>query len=173
MVFSIRPVTFLDIWNLKPLWSQHSILIPRISLEVLLQEQSQGKRWLWAAFQETFVGFISVKRQVKNGPFALKKIPVIFDLFVLPHARGQGVGSALLSCAEENLQNQFSGIGVGVGLSREFGPAQRLYARNGYFPEGSGVTFHGEYLSKGDSCVLDDDCVLWLEKHWDNVSSRA
>jgi hypothetical protein len=43
-------------------------------------------------------------------------------------------------------------------------PAQRLYGRRGYIPDGRG-TFRGQRpLSKGMQVTMDDDLLIWLTK---------
>jgi hypothetical protein len=56
-----------------------------------------------------------------------------------------GVGSLLLDCAEKEALTKSQIIGIGVGLyagaDGGYGPAQRLYVKRGYIPDGQGVTY--------------------------------
>ena len=54
---------------------------------------------------------------------------------------------------------------LGVGLSREYGAAQRIYARRGYIPDGSGVWYRDVQCVQYETvCTVDDDLVLYLSK---------
>jgi len=55
-------------------------------------------------------------------------------------------------------------IGLGVGLYRDYGSAQRLYAKLGYVPDGRGVTYRGFPVEPGHLYRAGDDLILWLKK---------
>jgi hypothetical protein len=55
-------------------------------------------------------------------------------------------------------------LGITVGLSGEYGPAQRLYRRRGYVPDGRGARRGQRPLSKGMQVTMDDDLIIWLTK---------
>ena len=54
--------------------------------------------------------------------------------------------------------------GVGVGLLSDYGPAQRLYVKRGYKPDGNGLTYHEGLCRHSDQVTADDDVLLWLVK---------
>ena len=56
-------------------------------------------------------------------PFAKKNILEIKDLNVLPTWRNQEIGSALMKKAEEKANAYGTKVGVGVGLSADYGHA--------------------------------------------------
>ncbi len=80
-----------------------------------------------------------------------------------------GIGSKLLDVAEKEAltKSQIVGIGVGLyaGTDGGYGPAQKLYVKRGYIPDGKGVTYHYEPVTPGQSYPLDDDLVLWFTKN--------
>ena len=53
-------------------------------------------------------------------------------------------------------------LGITVGLSGEYGPAQRLYGRRGYVPDGRGACQGQRPLRKGMPVIMDDDLTIWL-----------
>ena len=55
-------------------------------------------------------------------------------------------------------------IGIGVGLYKDYGFAQKLYVRMGYIPDGNGITYNYQPVKAGDSYPVDDDLLLWFKK---------
>jgi hypothetical protein len=51
-----------------------------------------------------------------------------------------------------------------VGLSADYGAAQRLYHKLGYEPDGNGVTYDRAPVTPGQKYPLDDDLALMLVK---------
>ena len=65
----------------------------------------------------------------------------------------RGIGSRLLEAAEKAAASSGSAVTLGVGLHSGYGPAQRLYVKRGYIPDGSGVWFRDQPL---DVCRLPE-----------------
>ena len=55
-------------------------------------------------------------------------------------------------------------VTLGVGLHKGYGPAQRLYVKRGYIPDGSGLWFNNEPLAPYAPCENSDDLVLYFSK---------
>lgn len=55
-------------------------------------------------------------------------------------------------------------VGIGVGLTPDYGNAQRLYVKCGYIPDGNGVTYQYQSVKWGVKYKVDDDLVLWFIK---------
>jgi hypothetical protein len=55
-------------------------------------------------------------------------------------------------------------MGIGVGLHRAFGAAQRLYIRLGYIPDGNGITYDRLQIAPGEFRPVDDDLCLIMVK---------
>lgn len=139
-----------------------------------LKDQEAGERLVWVAhFKGEFAGYVTLKWQSKYPSFKAKKIPEVMDLNVLPAYRKIGVGSLLLDTAEKEAltKSQIIGIGVGlyVGEDGGYGPAQKLYVKRGYIPDGKGITYNYEPTIPGNSYPLDDDLVLWFTKRLSSV----
>lgn len=109
-------------------------------------------------------GFLIIVWESRYPPFAAEVIPEIGDFNVLPHARRQGVGTALMDEAELRVGRRSDRVGLGVGLYVDYGSAQRLYARRGYIPDGAGVVLGGVSVTPGSMVRLDDNPVLMLTK---------
>lgn len=138
---------------------------PTSLFEKYLKEQIEGTKWVWVAFHNgEFAGYVTLELRSEYLSFSQKSIPEIKDLNVLPHFRNQGIGSALLDCAEAKAQSYSAFIGIGVGLYADYGNAQKLYIKRGYIPDGNGVTYHYQSINPGKQVILDDDLVLWFTK---------
>ena len=137
-----------------------------------LDDQDQGKRICWTAFyQGQFSGYVTLAWYSLYPFFNEKKIPEIMDLNVLSPFRRKGIGSALLAEAERTGLLRSNCVGIGVGLSEDYGSAQRLYVKRGYRPDGKGITYNYQKVAHGSHILLDDDLILWLIKERDMGSS--
>lgn len=111
------------------------------------------------------LGYGSLLRKPESPFFAQKNIPEINAIWIDEDHRRKGLGTALIKWLE-NLASQegYNQIGIGVGLYRDYGPAQQLYFQLGYIPDGNGITYQGKPTVAGQSYPLDDDLILWLVK---------
>jgi len=112
-------------------------------------------------------GFGVLNFEPKYRLYQALEIPEIQDLNVLADYREQGMGSALLDAFEEIARDQgVEQIGISVGLTKDYGAAQRLYIKRGYVPDGYGVTYDREFVEKNSTCSLDDDLALMMVKEF-------
>ena len=133
-------------------------------------ESAAGKRWLrLAEWKGRLAGYVTVVWNSDDPDFRMKGTPEIMDLNVLPEFRKMGIGSVLLDEAEAEAAKRTEMVGIRVGLHKGYGPAQRLYVRRGYTPDGSGVLVRGRVPEEGAEVRLDDETTLRLTKH---VGSR-
>lgn len=138
---------------------------PAALFHAYLKEQNKNERYVWVAYLEMkFVGYVTLKVHSEYIPFAKNNIPEIKDLNVLPGYRKQGIGSMLLKKAEDKASDFSKRIGIAVGLTPDYGHAQRLYVKRGYIPDGRGMTYHHEAVKWGNDYKADDDLVLWFIK---------
>lgn len=130
-----------------------------------LKEQENDQRCVWVAFKDNdFAGYVTLKWHSDYLPFREQNIPEISDLNVLPKFRKLGFASALLDCAETETLKKSPIVGIGVGLSSDYGDAQKLYVKRDYIPDGLGITHNYHPVKFGDTVHLDDDLVLWFKK---------
>ncbi len=110
-------------------------------------------------------GYCIYNRHPKYAPFAAMGLPETQDLNVAPAFRRQGLASMLLDHCEALARAQgHTQIGIGVGLHASYGPAQILYARRGYIPDGLGATYDRTPVPFAALRPMDDDLCLMLIK---------
>ena len=130
-------------------------------------EQARGDREILVATMNGVVaGYITILPLAKDGPFA-STCPEISDFNVFEPFRNKGIGNRLLEKAEQGVK-RFSGkVCLGVGLHSGYGPAQRLYIKRGYIPDGSGVWYRNQPLEMNATIQNNDDLVLYLSKKFE------
>jgi len=69
-----------------------------------------------------------------------------------------------MDAAEQLIATRATQAGITVGLFAEYGPAQRLYAKRGYVPDGRGACQGLRPLTPGETVTVDHDLILWLTK---------
>lgn len=130
------------------------------------QEQQDGIRTVAVLERDhEILGYGSLLRKSECPFFLSSNIPEINAIWIDENYRRQGLGKALIKWIE-NLATQegYHQVGIGVGLYRDYGPAQRLYFQLGYIPDGNGITYKGKPTEPWQNYRLDDDLLLWLVK---------
>jgi GNAT superfamily N-acetyltransferase len=111
------------------------------------------------------IGIASLLWESNYAGFAERGIPLVHQLAVAGPSRRQGVAMMLMDAAEDLARHRGAAeLGITVGLFDDYGPAQRLYARRGYLPDGRGACRGQHPLSRGAQVTMDDDLILWLTK---------
>ena len=132
---------------------------PASQYRAYLDEQSAGRRTVLVAREDgAFTGYVTLH----HGDVG--SVPDIQDLNVLPRYRRRGIGSALLSAVEDIAARRSSNVTIAVGLTADYGAAQRLYIARGYMPDGRGVSRSGRPIGHGEMTAVDDDLVLMLSR---------
>ena len=138
---------------------------PASQYERYWMEQTLNIRDMYVAFvEEQFAGYVTIYWQSGYRKFREKNIPEIMDFNVLPRFRRMGIGTQLMDKAEGEITRASSVAGIGVGMTPDYGAAQRLYVLRGYVPDGNGLFYRGRPVSYGESIIADDDMVLYLTK---------
>ncbi len=92
-------------------------------------------------------------------------IPEIQDLNVIPARRRKGIARMIVEYCENAARARgCDTMGIAVGLSKDYGPAQIMYIAMGYIPDGNGVTYDREGAQANMPYTLDDDLALMLVK---------
>jgi GNAT superfamily N-acetyltransferase len=113
--------------------------------------------------QEVGYGFLN--RHPKYALYSRFGIYEIQDIQVQPEHRQKGYATALIQKCEDIAKSEGQEeIGISVGLTADYGPAQRLYCKLGYLPDGQGITYDRATLKHGDNVTLDDDLCLMMVK---------
>ncbi|ORJ31740.1 GNAT family acetyltransferase [Streptococcus oralis subsp. tigurinus] len=128
------------------------------------KEQESGEREVLVAEVEGAVaGYITILPSAKHGPFA-EIYPELSDFNVFEPFQNQGIGNLLMEEAEKRVKLISDKVTLGVGLHSGYGPAQRLYIKRGYIPDGSGVWHQNHRPAMDAICEDIGDLVLYLSK---------
>ena len=119
---------------------------------------------LTAVFDGCQAGYISIYFKASHGPFAGSGCPEIVDFGVLEKYRCRGIGTALMDTAEKIASAYGDIVCLGVGLHGGYGSAQRMYAKRGYIPDGSGVWYDDHPCMPYARYAVDDSLILHLYK---------
>ena len=129
------------------------------------KEQESGEREVLVAEVEGAVaGYITILPDAKQGPFAGMG-PELSDFNVFEPFQNQGIGNLLLEEAEKRVKLISDKVTLGVGLHSGYGPAQRLYIKRGYIPDGTGVWYQNHQPAMNAVCEDIGDLVLYLSKN--------
>lgn len=162
---TIRPMHLKDIKQVTDLylpWSTPEKTRER--WEKYYREQEENIRTVAVVEKDgQLLGYGSLLRQSQYPHFP--NIPEISDLWIYEQHRRQGFGKKLLLWLENLARKEgYSHIGIGVGLYQDYGPAQQLYFKLDYKPDGRGITYQHASVIPGKSYPIDDDLIFWLIK---------
>ncbi|XQN75507.1 GNAT family N-acetyltransferase [Streptococcus oralis] len=128
------------------------------------KEQKSGEREvLVAEIDGVVAGYITILPDAKQGPFA-EIYPELSDFNVFEPFQNQGIGNLLLEEAEKRVKLFSDKVTLGVGLHSDYGPAQRLYIKRGYIPDGTGVWYQNYQPAINAVCEDIGELVLYLSK---------
>ena len=129
------------------------------------KEQESGEREVLVAEVEgALAGYITILPCAKQGPFA-EIYPELSDFNVFEPFQNQGIGNLLLEEAEKRVRLISDKVTLGVGLHSGYGPAQRLYIKRGYIPDGTGVWYQNHQPAMNAVCEDIGELVLYLSKN--------
>ena len=138
---------------------------PASQYERYLMEQVYKVREVYIALVKgQFAGYLTICWQSTYEPFREKEIPEITDFNVLPKFRRVGIGTQLMDRAESEIAKVSPVAGIGVGMTSDYGAAQRLYILRGYIPDGKGLHHWGRPIHHGQIITADDTLALYLIK---------
>ena len=162
---SIRKMQESDIQNLSrgfisQGWPSREEILTRY-----FKEQESGEREVLVAEVEgALAGYITILSCAKQGPFA-EIYPELSDFNVFEPFQNQGIGNLLLEEAEKQVRLISDKVTLGVGLHSGYGPAQRLYIKRGYIPDGTGVWYQNHQPAMNAVCEDIGELVLYLSKN--------
>lgn len=138
---------------------------PQSQYDRYLSEQQLDMRNVYVAFvDEEFAGYLTICWVSTYVPFQDQSIPEIVDFNVLPKFRRQGIGRQLMDRAESEIARVATVAGIGVGMTPDYGAAQRMYVLRGYVPDGRGLHYRGQQLRYGEQITVDDSFGLYFTK---------
>lgn len=161
----IRLLDSQDIPSIAKAFEQLGWNKPASQYERYLREQALNVRDVYAAFMdEQFAGYLTICWTSSYEPFQKEGIPEIVDFNVLPKYRRQGIGTQLMNTAENEIAKRYPIAGIGVGMTPDYGAAQKLYVLRGYVPDGRGLVYKGHHVTYGEEITVDDNLALYLTK---------
>jgi GNAT superfamily N-acetyltransferase len=161
----VRLFDRLDIPEIAEAFEELGWNKPASQYERYLMEQVLKVRDMYIARVDgRFAGYLSICWYSSYAPFREKQIPEIMDFNVLPKFRRQGVGTQLMDRAEAEIANISTIAGIGVGMTPDYGAAQKLYVLRGYIPDGNGLYYMGRPTQYGQTLKVDDNLAVYLTK---------
>jgi GNAT superfamily N-acetyltransferase len=161
----IRLMEIKDIPTIAKAFKELGWNKPASQYERYLMEQALKARVVYVAFlEEEFAGYLTICWRSSYAPFQDKKIPEIVDFNVLPKFRRMGIGTQLMDRAESEIARVSPVAGIGVGMTADYGAAQRLYILRGYVPDGCGLHWRDHHVRYHEDITVDDDLALYLTK---------
>lgn len=128
-------------------------------------EHAEGQADTFLAYVgDKLAGYLTIRWRSNNPLFYQNSIPLIHHLAVFPQFQRRGIASRLMEMAEQLIATRARKAGITVGLFDAYGPAQRLYAKRGYLPDGRGACQGQRPLKQGETVTIDHDLILWLTK---------
>ena len=140
-------------------WPSREEILARYFLE----QECREREVLVAEVGGALAGYITILPCAKQGPFA-EIYPELSDFNVFEPFQNQGIGNLLMEEAEKRVKLISDKVTLGVGLHSGYGPAQRLYIKRGYIPDGSGVWYQNHRPAMNATCEDIGDLVLYLSK---------
>ena len=161
----IRPLAREDCETITAAFESQNWKKPVSLFERYLAECSSGERTiLIAELDGQFAGYVTIDWRPEYPVFKEQSIPEIADFNVLKKFQSQGVGTRLMESAEQLISERSDRAGIRVGLTADYGNAQRLYVKRGYIPDGHGISQRGKFLIYGDAVTVDDDLTIGFTK---------
>lgn len=130
----------------------------------LANQEKQECSALLALYNGEIAGYVFLYYKCKWGGLANCNIPGIVDLIVFEKYRKKGIATVLMNAAEEMAKKYCNKVYLDVCLNSEYGPAQRLYIKRGYVPDGKGVYYEEKVCETNAVCKNDDELTLCLVK---------
>lgn len=119
---------------------------------------------LAAEYDGNPAGYVNLYPNAPWGSYGKMGYTEIIDFGVLEKYRNRGIGSALMDVAEKIAAAYSDAVYLAVGLYRGYGPAQRMYVKRGYIPDGKGAWYDDNLCKPYETYRLDDSLVLYLKK---------
>ena len=162
----LRQATVDDISKLDRFAEQNGIAKTALYYDLQIEAQSAGSREVWLCEDnEGIVSYCVLNWQPKYAYFKTHGWPEIQDLNTAKAHRKKGYASALIEKCESLARDKsLEHMGIGVGMDASFGPAQRLYIKLGYVPDGNGITYDRQQVGVGEFRPVDGELCLMMVK---------
>ncbi len=162
---TLRPMTAQDCGPLSEAFEAQGWPSRLAQLQSYVFEARSGKvDAIVAEWRGAYAGYVTIRWESFYPPFKTAGIPEIMDLNVLKAYQRRGIATAMMDEAEARIARVSTVAGLGVGLTTDYGNAQRLYVRRGYIPDGRGMSQNEIFPKWGDQIRVDDNLVICLTK---------
>ncbi len=129
-----------------------------------LKEQQEGTRQVFVYEKEGVpVGYATLVTN-NDSTSEYKGLPMVVDFNVLIAYQNQGIGNKILEAVEAEAKKCANAICLYVGLHTGYGPAQRMYVKRGYIPDGKGAYYDEKIATPYAPYPLDDSLIIGLKK---------
>ena len=133
-------------------------------------QQHKGERKvLIADYEGEILGYVTLLRNAKIGPYKDKFIPQIDDLNVFEPYRSSGLGEFLLNEAEKIAVKYCDTAILGISLIDDCDIAHKMFAKQDYKFMGTGIWNKDHKLSLHDNVTVDSDVKIYLIKDLDKT----
>lgn len=130
-----------------------------------LANQAEGGRDVYiASLDGRDVAYCILNWKPKYGYFKAMNIPEIQDLNVVLGYRQRGIATQMIAYCEGLIAKAHELAGISFALHPGAGPAQKLYVKLGYQPDGFGVTYDRKTVGEGEFKPVDDNLCLMMVK---------
>lgn len=164
-MISIACLTHSDISEIAAAFALLGWNKPASQYQTYLDQQNAGARLvLVARCDGEFCGYVTLLHHSHHREFAELNIPEVADFNVLPPFRNRGIGTALMDAIEAEAGKIAPSVGIAVGMTADYGSAQRMYVKRGYIPTGAGLFADGSPVTYGTSVTVDDGLLLTFTK---------
>ncbi len=137
----------------------------RIYLTKQLENQEKHEcSALLALYNGEIAGYVFLYYKCRWGGLANCGLPCVVDLIVFEKYRKNGIATVLMETAEKIAKKYSDKVYLDVCLNSEYGPAQRLYVKRGYVPDGKGAYYKEKVCETNAICKNDDELTLCLIK---------
>ena len=136
-------------------------------LQYLEYQASETRDILVAEYENEIAGYLTIKWKSNYPSFKAKQIPEIVDFNVYKKFQRKGIGSVLMDEAESRIKLRFPQVGIGFGITKDYGAAQILYIKRGYIPDGNGLVKNFKRLDYGEKIIVNHDLAMYLTKKLD------
>lgn len=161
---NIRKIRKADISAISKMFIKQGWDGREVVLNQYFEEQKLGSRLVIVAeYKESIVGYVTLLTKANQGPFK-DKYPEVADFNVFEEYQQFGIGNKLLENIENKAMSFSEIITIGVGMHKGYGPAQRLYVKRGYIPDGTGIWYKNKNIEINDNCVNNDELAIYLSK---------
>lgn len=130
----------------------------------LANQEKQECSALVALCDGEIAGYVFLYYKGRWGGLANQNLPSIVDLIVFEKYRNKKIASALMDVAEEIAKQHGNQVYLDVCLNSEYGPAQRLYIKRGYVPDGKGIYYEEKVCKIDEIYKNNDELTLCLVK---------